>query len=146
MYLKSKAAGVQINKMYIPKYLVGFTARIINFVLETPFIDTGKAEFIIEKGAKDMTNFTNEEIKANEKFLNETISDEALKTDNSKNDPAEIPTEILRNVALLSLMFKVRDINAFMKDVDNRLKALENHQCKSPSDCNCCANKDEKAA
>ena len=142
MYLKSKAAGVQINKMYIPKYLVGFTARIINFVLETPFIDTGKAEFIIEKGEKNMTNFQNEEIIANEESLNETIVNEGQKTDeiSEKNKKmSEQYKEILKDIALMSTMMK-------LKDIDKRLKALEERQCPCSSHCNSEANKEEIAA
>lgn len=144
MYLKSKAAGVQINKMYIPRHLTGFTARIINFVLETPFIETGKAEFVIEEGDRIMTDLLKEE-----QFNTfENTSNEDVQTENQQINEDEIFTksvenskfeEALKSLALLSTMMKMKELTDKLKDIDRRLCAIENSKC-------CCSQTNEAAA
>lgn len=136
MYLKSKIAGVQINKIYIPSYLTGFTIRIINFVLETPFVDTGKIEFVIEKGGKQMNDFKLE----NEKQETETLETvEKEHTDTSEDSvlmTANSYKTALKEFALLSTMLKVKALEA-------RIEELEKKQCSCCTNCN---NKDAEAA
>ncbi len=134
MYLKSKLAGVQLNRLYIPKYLAGFTARILNFILETPFVDTGKVDFIIEqKKGNSMTETQNIEQNLTDETPEqcEQIEDEETnsnKTDSSTDlspDKACLK-EALVEVSMLAALIKI-------KELDARVKALENKPCACKS-------------
>lgn len=129
MYLKSKLAGVQLNRLYIPQYLVGFTARIINFILETPFVDTGKVDFIIEqKKGNSMTETQIIEQNLTDKTLEQC---EQLTNEDSNSNDDDNSIDALDKACLKDAIMDISILTALIKikELDTRVKALESKPC-----------------
>lgn len=113
MYLYSKLAGIITNKMEIPAELADFTMKIVHFVLQSPCLESDRAEFEIGK----------EKIMSQENFENKTETsnvNEEMNQEQCLNHDEEM--ELLKKIALMATMVKVQQL-------EQRVKALENKTC-----------------
>lgn len=113
MYLYSKLAGIVTNKMKIPAELADFTMKIVHFVLQSPCLESDRAEF--EIGKEKIMETTNFETQTETSNVNEeTEQEQALNHDEEM--------EMLKKIALMATMVKVQQL-------EQRVKALEHKTC-----------------
>lgn len=110
MYLYSKLAGVVTDKIEIPAELADYTMKIVHFVLQSPCLESDRAEF--EIGKEKTMETTNSQNQAENTNVNEEVKKEMPKAN----------IDMLNRIALIATMIKVQEL-------EHRISELENKTC-----------------